>query len=83
VRVVDNGSSTGGKPEVELIGAVSAPSADVLGVLSSFSCFSAGPRVRLSDLDLTAFSTLRSEVVACFNRSIVATAIDGSRSSAG
>ena len=83
MRVVDEGLSTGGEPEVELTGAVSAPSADVLGVLSSFSCFSAGRRVRFSDLAVTAFSTLRSEVVACFNRSIVATAIDGSRSSAG
>jgi hypothetical protein len=83
VRVVDEGLSTGGEPEVELTGAVSALSADVLGVLSSFSCFSAGRRVRFSDLAVTAFSTLRSEVVACFNRSIVATAIDGSRSSAG
>ena len=82
MRVAGKGLATGGKPEAELIGAVSALSADVLGVLSSCSCFSAGRRVRFSDLDLTAFSTLRSEVVACFNRSIVATAIDGSRSSA-
>ena len=83
MRVVDDGFSTGGKPDVELIGAVSNVSADVLGALSSFSCLSAGRRDRFSNLRVPAFSTLRSEVVACFNRSIVATAIDGSRSSAG
>ena len=83
MRVVDEGLSTGGKPEVELTGAVSHLSADVIGALSSFSCFSAGRRVRFSDLGVLAFSALRSEVVGCFNRSIVATAIDGSRSSAG
>ena len=82
MRVVDEGLSTGGKPEVELTGAVSDLSADVLGALSSFSCFSAGRRVRFSDLGVPAISTLRSEVAGCFNRSIVATATDGSRSSA-
>ena len=62
MRVVDEGLSTGGKPEVELIGAVSNLSADVLGALSNFSCFSAERRVRFSDLGVAAFPTLRSEV---------------------
>ena len=70
MRVVDEGLSTGGKPEVELTGAGSHPSADVLGTWSSSSCFSAGRRVRFSDFGLPGFSTLRSEVVGCFNRSI-------------
>jgi hypothetical protein len=83
VRVVDEGSPTGGKPEVELTGAVSELSADLLGALSSFSCFSAGRRLRFSDLGVSAFSALVSEVVGCRNRSFVATAIDGSRGSAG
>jgi hypothetical protein len=79
VRVVDEGLPTGGKPEVELTGGGSHPSADVLGTLSSSSCFSAGRRVRFSDLGLPGFSALRSEVVGCFNRSIAAT--DASRPS--
>ena len=83
MRAVDEGLSTSGKPEVELTGAVSNLSAGVLGTLSSFSCFSAGRRVRFSDLGVPAISTLRSEVVGRFNRSIVSTPIDGSRSSAG
>jgi hypothetical protein len=83
VRVVDDGLSTGGKPEVELIGAVSNLSADVLGALSSFSCLSAGRRDRFSDLRVPAFSALRSEILGCSNRRIVATATDGSRPSAG
>ena len=83
MRVVDEGLSTGGKPEVELTGAVSAMSADVLGAWSSFSFFSAGRRFRFSDLGVPVFSALRSEVVGCSNRGIVATAIDGSRPSAG
>jgi hypothetical protein len=82
VRVVDEGLATGGKPEVELTGAVSDMSVDVLGAWSSFSCFSAGRRVRFSDLGVLAFTAIGSEVARCFNRSIVATAIDGSRSSA-
>ena len=83
MRVVDEGLSTGGEREVELTGAVSDLSAGVLRTLSSFSCFSAGRRVRFSDLGITAISTLRSEVVGRFNRSIVSTPIDGSRSSPG
>jgi len=83
VRVVDEGLPTGGKPEVELTGAGSHPSADVIGALSSFSCFSAGRRVRFSDLCILALTALGSEVARCFNRSIVATVINGSRSSAG
>jgi hypothetical protein len=83
VRVVDDGLSTGGEPEVEFTGAVSDLSADVLEALSSFSCFSAGRWVRFSDLGVPAFSALRSEVVGCSNRRIVATATDGSRPSAG
>ena len=83
MRVVDDGWTTGGKPEVELIGAVSSLSADVLGALSSFSCFSAERRDRFSDLGVVAFPALRREVAGCFNRSIAATAIDGSRPSAG
>ena len=81
MRVVDEGVLAAGKLEVELTGAVSDLSADVLGALSSFSFFSAGWRVRFSDLGVPAFSALRSEVVGCFNRSIVATATDGSRPS--
>jgi len=83
VRVVDEGLLAAGKLEVELTGAVSDLPADVLGTLSSFSFFSAGWRVRFFDLGVPAFSALRSEVVGCFNRSIVATATDGSRPSAG
>jgi hypothetical protein len=82
VRVVDDGWSTGGKPEVELIGAVSSLSADALEALSSLSCLSAERRDRFSDLGVVAFPALRREVVGCFNRSIAATGIDGSRPSA-
>lgn len=83
MRVGDEGLLTGGKPEVELIGAVSDLPGDVLEALSSFSCFSVERRIRFSDLGVLAFSALRSEVLRGFNRSIVATAIDGSRPSAG
>jgi hypothetical protein len=83
VRVASKGLATGGKPESELTGTGSHPSADVKGVASIFSCFSAGRRVRFSDRCVLAFTALGSEVGRCFNRSIVATAIDGSRSSAG
>jgi hypothetical protein len=83
VRVAGKGLATGGKPEAELTGAGSHPSADVKGAASIFSCFSAGRRVRFSDLCVLAFTALGSEVGRCFNRSIVVTAIDGSRSSAG
>ena len=82
MRVAGKGLATGGKPEAELTGAGSHPSADVKGA-ASISCFSAGRRVRFSDLCVLAFTALGSEVGRCFNRSIVATAIDGSRSSAG
>ena len=82
MRVVDEDLSTGGKLEVELTGAVSDMSADVIAAWSSFSCFSAGRRVRFSDLEVPAFTAIESEVARCFNRSIAATAIDGSRSSA-
>jgi hypothetical protein len=81
VRGVDEGLSTGGNPDVEFTGAVSDMSADVLGVWSSFSFFSAGRRFRVSDLGAPAFSALRSEVVGWSNRDIVA--IDGSRPLAG
>jgi hypothetical protein len=81
VRVVDEGLSTGGKPEVELTGAVSDLSADVLGAWSSFSFSSAGRRFHVFDLGVPAFSALRSEVVGCSNRDIVA--IDRSRPLAG
>ena len=60
MRVVDDGLSTGGKPEVELIGAVSNLSADVLGALSNFSCLSAERRVRFSDLGVVAFPALEA-----------------------
>jgi hypothetical protein len=83
VRVVDKSLSTGGKSEVELTGAVSDMSGDVLEAWSSFSFFSAGRRFRFSDFGVPAFSALSSEVVGCSNRGIVATAIDGSRPSAG
>ena len=76
MRVAGKGLATGGKPEFELTGAGSHPSADVNGVASTFSCFSAGRRV-------LAFTALGSEVGRCFNPCIAATAIDGSRSSAG
>ena len=82
MRVVDEGLSTGGKPEVELTGVVSDMSVDVLAAWASFSCFSAGRRVRFSDLDVLAFTAIGFEVARCFNGSIAATAIDGSRSSA-
>ena len=82
MRVVDDGLSTGGEPEAEFTGAVSDLSADVLGALSSFSCFSAERRDRFSDLGVVAFPALRCEVVGCSNRSIAATGIDGSRPSA-
>jgi hypothetical protein len=83
VRAVDKGLSTGGNPAVELTGASSHPSAGVIGALSSSSCFSARRRFRFSDLGVPGFSTLRSEVVCCFERGIVAIVIDGLRSSAG
>ena len=82
MRVVDEGLSTSGKPEVELTGAVSDMSGDVLAVWSSFSCFSAGAGSVSQDLDVLAFTAIGSEVARCVNRSIAATAIDGSRSSA-
>ena len=80
MRVVDGGLLTGGKPEVELTGAVSELSADLLGGLSSFPCFSAGRRVRFCDRGVVAFSALKGEVVGCSKRNV---ATDGSRSSAG
>ena len=60
MRVVDEGLSTGGKPEVELTGAVSDMSADVLEACSNFSSFFARRRVRFSDLDAAAFEALKS-----------------------
>jgi hypothetical protein len=81
VRVVVEGSSTGGRPEAELTGALSDLSAAVLEALFRFSCFSSG-RVCFLDLGVPAFSALSSEVVRCFNRTIVSTLINGSRSSA-
>jgi hypothetical protein len=82
VRVVVEGVSTGGKPEAELTGALSDLSAAVLEALLRFSCFSAG-WVCFLDLGVTAFSAVSSEVVRCFNRTIVAAAIDSSKLSAG
>ena len=81
MRVAGKGLATGGKPEAELTGAGSHPSAEVKGVASIFSCFSAGRRVRFFDLGVPAFGALGSEVAGCFDRNIVAT--DGSRPSAG
>jgi hypothetical protein len=81
VREVDEGLSTGGKPEVELIGGVLDMSADVLEARSNFARFSAGRRVRFSDLAVPAFVALGSEVAGGFNRNVVAA--DGSRSSTG
>jgi hypothetical protein len=80
--VVVEGLPTGGKPEAELTGAVSNLSTAVLKALLRLSCFSAG-RVCFLDLGVTAFSAVSSEVVRCFNRTIVAAAIDSSKLSAG
>ena len=76
MRVAGKGLATGGKPEAELTGAGSHPSADVKGA-ASISCFSAGRRVRFSDLGVPTFVELGSEVAGCFNWNIVAT--DGSQ----
>jgi hypothetical protein len=80
VRVVDEGLLIGGKLEVELTGAVSDLSADLLGALSTFPCLSAGRRVRFFDQGVDTFSALKGEVAGCSNRNL---ATDGSRSSAG
>ena len=81
MRVVDEGLATGGKPEVELTGAVSDMSVDDRSAVELLLLFCRTP-VRFSDLGVLAFTAIGSEVARCFNRSIVATAIDGSRSSA-
>jgi hypothetical protein len=80
VRVLDEGLLTGGKPEVELTGAVSELSAHLLGALSSLTCRSAGRRVCFFDRGVVAFSALKGEVVGCSKRNM---ATDGSRSSVG
>jgi hypothetical protein len=77
VRVADEGLATGGKPEAELTGAGSRPSADFLEASSSFPCFLGGRRVRFFDRGVVASPALRREVVGGSNRNIVAT--DGSR----
>ena len=74
---VDEGLSTGSKSEVELTGGVLDMSADVLKAWSNFARFSAGRRVRFSDLGVPTFVELGSEVAGCFNWNIVAT--DGSQ----
>src|SRR5580692_6805020 len=48
-------------------------SADVLKAWSNFARFSAGRRVRFSDLGVPTFVELGSEVAGCFNWNIVAT----------
>jgi hypothetical protein len=81
--MVDEGLPTAGKSDAEFTRVVSELSADVPGASSSFSCCSAGRRVRCSDLGVAAFPALRREVAGCSNGSIAATAIGGSRPSAG
>jgi hypothetical protein len=80
VRVVDEGLLIGCKLEVELTGAVSELSADLLGAWSGFRCLSAGRRVRFFDHGVVAFSALKGEVAGCSKRNV---ATDGSRPSAG
>jgi hypothetical protein len=68
VRVVGEGLLIGGKLEVELTGAVSKLSADLLGALLSFPCLSAGRRVRFLDHGVVTFSALKGEIAGCSNR---------------
>jgi hypothetical protein len=81
--MVDEGTPKGGKSDAEFTRAVSDLSADVPGASSSFACCSAGRRVGFCDLGVAAFAGLRREVVVCSNGGIAATAIGGSRPSAG
>jgi hypothetical protein len=83
VRVVEEGLSIGAEPEVEPIGAVSDMSADVYVVRSNFARFSAGRRIRFSDLGVPAFEALGSEGVGLSNLGVVApNATNGSKSPA-
>ena len=83
MRVVDEGSWTGARPEVEPIGAVSDMSADGLESSSNFGCFSTGRRICFSDLGVLVFEALGSEDVGRSNLGVVTpTATRGSRFSA-
>jgi hypothetical protein len=72
VRVVGEGLSTSAKPEVGPIDAVSDMSADVLEAGSNFACFSAGRRIRFSNLGVLAFVALGCEGAGRSNRGVVA-----------
>jgi hypothetical protein len=71
VRVVDEGLLIGGKLEVELAGAKSELSADLLGALSSFPCLSAGRRVLFFDPGVVTLSAREGDVAGCSNRNVL------------
>jgi hypothetical protein len=72
MRAGDEGLSTGAKLEVKTIDAVSDISADVLEAGSSLACFSAGRRIRFTDLSGLASDGFGSEGVGLSNRGAVA-----------